>query len=352
MASMFPIEQVRERFPALCRKDDGRQVIYFDGPGGTQMVDFAFESMYRYIRNGMANLHGTFNTSADTDALLDEAREAVADLLGCQSNEVAFGANMTTHAFAIARSLAGLINEGDEIVVTELDHRANVDPWITLFYCRGRWFMFGINNFEVFLVTAILLNLTPGTDTMYIVSRSISQGRAAGIYSAFGITSGIVVHTLLAAFGLSVILTQSAFLFQTVKIAGAIYLAYLGIQMLIAKTNTNEQKSLPFQSNKKIFFQGLITNVTNPKVALFFLAFLPQFIQVDAGTASPIPFIILGMTFTLTGGIWCLLTAYFSSMATTSLRKNAKAGTVLNRLTGIVFIGMGIQLLNTKVTSY
>jgi cysteine desulfurase family protein (TIGR01976 family) len=129
---MFPIEQVRERFPALNREDNGKKVIYFDGPGGTQMVDHAMESMYRYIRNGMANLHGTFNTSADTDAMLDKAREAVADLLGCEANEVAFGANMTTHAFAIARSLAGFIKEGDEIVVTELDHRANVDPWVTL----------------------------------------------------------------------------------------------------------------------------------------------------------------------------------------------------------------------------
>lgn len=137
MAKQFPIEEVRERFPALNRRDNDQQVIYFDGPGGTQMADFAIESMYRYIRNGMANLHGTFNTSADTDAILDEAREAVADLLGCQAKEVAFGANMTTHAFAIARSLAGFINEGDEIVVTELDHRANVDPWITLARDRG-----------------------------------------------------------------------------------------------------------------------------------------------------------------------------------------------------------------------
>lgn len=116
--------------------------------------------------------------------------------------------------------------------------------------------MFGISNFEVFLATAILLNLTPGTDTMYIVSRSISQGRTAGIFSAFGISTGIVVHTLLAAFGLSVILTQSAFLFQTIKIAGAIYLAYLGIQMLISKSNAREQKALPIQSNKKIFFKA------------------------------------------------------------------------------------------------
>ncbi|WP_257391815.1 cysteine desulfurase-like protein [Mesobacillus jeotgali] len=137
MANEFPIEQVRERFPALKREDNGKQVVYFDGPGGTQMVDYALESMYRYIKNGMANLHGTFNTSADTDALLDQARETVADLLGCQANEVAFGANMTTHAFAIARSLAGFINEGDEIIVTELDHRANVDPWISMARDRG-----------------------------------------------------------------------------------------------------------------------------------------------------------------------------------------------------------------------
>ncbi|WP_415813470.1 LysE family translocator [Mesobacillus thioparans] len=211
--------------------------------------------------------------------------------------------------------------------------------------------MFGISHFEVFLMTAILLNLTPGTDTMYIVSRSISQGRTAGMYSALGITSGVVVHTLLAAFGLSVILTQSALLFNAIKIAGAIYLAYLGVKMIMDKSNGNEQKSLPIHSNRKIFFQGVVTNVTNPKVALFFLAFLPQFIHADAGSASPIPFIILGLTFTLTGGIWCLITAYFSSMATSKLRENVKVGTALNRLTGIIFIGMGISLLKTKASS-
>jgi len=208
--------------------------------------------------------------------------------------------------------------------------------------------MFGIINFEVFLVTAILLNLTPGTDTMYIVSRSISQGRTAGIYSALGISAGIIVHTLLAAFGLSVILMQSAFLFHLIKIVGAIYLAYLGIKMLMAKNTITQDTTLTIQSNKRVFLQGLITNVTNPKVALFFLAFLPQFIHTNAGVSSPLPFIILGLTFTLTGGIWCLITAYFSSMATNKLRNNSKASLVLNRLTGIVFIAMGIKLLNTK----
>lgn len=209
--------------------------------------------------------------------------------------------------------------------------------------------MYGITNFEVFLITAVLLNLTPGTDTVYIVSRSISQGRVAGIYSALGVSAGIVIHTLLAAFGLSVILMQSTFLFNVIKIIGALYLAYLGIRMLMIK-KTTEKKVLPNQNNKKIFLQGMITNVTNPKVALFFLAFLPQFIQTNAGVSSPIPFIILGLTFTLTGGTWCLITAYFSSKATSKLRGNSTVELMLNRVTGIVFIAMGISLLNTKAS--
>ena len=210
--------------------------------------------------------------------------------------------------------------------------------------------MFGIVNFEVFLVTAVLLNLTPGTDTMYILSRSISQGKKAGIYSALGISAGTMVHTLFATFGLSMILMQSAFLFNAIKIIGAFYLIYLGLKMLLDKKNFEEQKSLTRQSNKKIFLQGMITNLTNPKVALFFLAFLPQFIHTDVGVTSPIPFLILGLTFTLTGGIWCIITAYFSSVATTKLRGNKKMSVILNRLTGFVFIVMGIKLLEMKHT--
>jgi cysteine desulfurase family protein (TIGR01976 family) len=150
--SFYPIEQVRSRFPALSCLDGEKQVIFFDGPGGTQMSDYAMESMYRYIRNGMANLHGTFSTSIATDSMLEAAREAVSDLLGCKSNEVAFGANMTTLAFSIARSLASFIEEGDEIVVTELDHRANVDPWITLAKDRGaivKFIKLDPNNFTL-----------------------------------------------------------------------------------------------------------------------------------------------------------------------------------------------------------
>jgi threonine/homoserine/homoserine lactone efflux protein len=205
-----------------------------------------------------------------------------------------------------------------------------------------------IVNFEVFIITAVLLNITPGTDTMYIISRSIAQGRRAGIFSALGISAGIVVHTLLAAFGLSVILLQSAFLFNLIKVIGAIYLAYLGIRMILSKAQKTENEPISKQSHKKIFLQGMVTNITNPKVALFFLAFLPQFISTGEGAAGPLPFILLGLTFTLTGTLWCFITAYFSSMATNKLRNNTRSQIILNRLTGIVFIAMGIQILKTK----
>ncbi|MFC4321599.1 LysE family translocator [Litchfieldia salsa] len=211
--------------------------------------------------------------------------------------------------------------------------------------------MYGIINFEVFLIASLLLNLTPGTDTMYIVSRSISQGRLAGIYSTLGISAGIITHTLLAAFGLSVILMQSTVLFTLIKMIGAVYLAYLGIKMLLEKQSEKSQVSLSQQSHIKIFVQGMITNVTNPKVALFFLAFLPQFIQSDSSVTSPIPFILLGLSFTITAGIWSLFTVYFSSMATNKLKGNSKISNLLNRLTGIVFIAMGLKLLSTKATA-
>ncbi|MGG0240570.1 LysE family translocator [Bacillus rhizoplanae] len=207
--------------------------------------------------------------------------------------------------------------------------------------------MYGIINYEVFLITGILLNLIPGADTMYIVGRSISQGRKAGVYSVFGIITGSLVHTLLVAFGLSIILTKSIILFNAIKIIGVIYLVYLGVRMIIDKTNVNFQANAQSKLNiRKIYVQGLLTSLTNPKVALFFIAFLPQFIDTKA--SSPISFIILGLTFTVTGLLWCLFIAYFSSYVTKKLRGNEKIGTVLNKITGIIFIGMGLKLLQAK----
>ncbi|GLV64736.1 lysine transporter LysE [Bacillus mycoides] len=206
--------------------------------------------------------------------------------------------------------------------------------------------MYGIINYEVFLLTGILLNLIPGADTMYIVGKSISQGRKAGVYSVFGIITGSLVHTLLVAFGLSIILTKSIVLFNTIKVIGVIYLVYLGIKMILDKTNVAFQASSNKLNIRKIYLQGLLTSLTNPKVSLFFIAFLPQFIDTKA--SGPIPFIILGITFTVTGLLWCLFVAYFSSYVTKKLRGNQKVGTILNKVTGLIFIGMGLKLLQTK----
>lgn len=206
--------------------------------------------------------------------------------------------------------------------------------------------MYGIINYEVFLLTGLLLNLIPGADTMYIVGRSISQGKKAGVYSVFGIITGSLVHTLLVAFGLSIILTKSVVLFNTIKVIGVIYLVYLGIKMILDKTNVAFQASSNKLNIRKIYLQGLLTSLTNPKVSLFFIAFLPQFINTKA--SGPMPFIILGLTFTVTGLLWCLFIAYFSSYVTKKLRVNQKIGMILNKITGLIFIGMGIKLLQTK----
>ncbi|MFD2245122.1 cysteine desulfurase-like protein [Pontibacter ruber] len=135
--SQFSVEQLRAEFPALREAANKKPFIFFDGPGGTQMAQPAIDGMMAYITGGMANLHGAFLTSVSTDNLLLEGRKAVADLLNCEPEEVAFGQNMTSHAFSIARSLGPFITETDEIVVTEQDHRANVDPWVTLAKDKG-----------------------------------------------------------------------------------------------------------------------------------------------------------------------------------------------------------------------
>jgi cysteine desulfurase family protein (TIGR01976 family) len=130
MQRTFDVQSVREQFPALGRKYDGRGVVYFDGPGGSQVVRQSIDAVSGYMERGGANLHGVFPTSTETEEILSQTRLAAADFLGAAPDEVAFGANMTTLTFAISRALAREWDEDSEIVVTELDHRANVDPWL------------------------------------------------------------------------------------------------------------------------------------------------------------------------------------------------------------------------------
>lgn len=141
----FPIAAIRSRFPALSRQVDGQPAAYFDAPGGTQACDAAISAMAAHLTGGTANSGGPFATSVETDQVSEEAHAAVADLLGAQPQEIAFGPNMTSLTFAVSRALARDWHEGDELVVTRLDHDANVAPWLQVAEDRGmtvRWLDF------------------------------------------------------------------------------------------------------------------------------------------------------------------------------------------------------------------
>ncbi len=205
--------------------------------------------------------------------------------------------------------------------------------------------MFGIQNFSLFLVSCILLNLTPGQDTMFILGRGIAQGRKAGIISVLGIMSGVLIHTSFAALGLSAILATSSLAFSIVKYAGAGYLIWIGVGFLRNgrhddKLEAVERKRL---SSWTIYRQGVLTNLLNPKVSLFFLSFLPQFVDLQTEFVL-IPFIVLGMTFFTTGSIWCMILVYGSAWLTDKFRNRTAMGGILKKLTGTLFVGLGIKL--------
>ena len=208
--------------------------------------------------------------------------------------------------------------------------------------------MFGIHDFALFITAGILLNLTPGPDTLYILGRSIAQGREAGVASALGISAGSIFHTFAAALGLSAILATSALAFGTIKLIGGAYLVFLGIKMLLDR---RKQLSLPSNFRRRTtiaaFRQGVVTNVLNPKVALFFLAFLPQFIDPVSPTKVP-AFLVLGLTFVTTGTIWCLVLAWFASAFSERLRANETIGQWLNRAAGGLFVFLGLRLASAK----
>ncbi len=155
--------------------------------------------------------------------------------------------------------------------------------------------MFGIVGYFSFVLSSVLLNITPGADTVYILTRSAVGGRKTGIVSALGISTGILIHTVLAALGLSAILASSKLLFNIMKLCGAIYLAVMGIKALLSKDSLISEENAQNTSLWHIYRQGVLTNALNPKVALFFLALLPQFVSAD-NPYGPLPFLLLGLS--------------------------------------------------------
>jgi threonine/homoserine/homoserine lactone efflux protein len=202
--------------------------------------------------------------------------------------------------------------------------------------------MLGIEHYWLFVVTALALNISPGPDSLYILARTVQQGRRAGIWSVIGISAGCLVHTLAVATGLSALLAASATAFTVIKLVGALYLIWIGIQALRSATLTLRDQ-VDAASNLTIFRQGLLTNVLNPKVALFFLALLPQFVSAEAQHGM-LPFLLLGLTFIATGTVWCLVLVFAADRLTARVRQSPRLGQWINRGVGALMISLGIRL--------
>jgi len=204
--------------------------------------------------------------------------------------------------------------------------------------------MLGIHDYWLFAATGVVLNLTPGQDTLYILGASIAYGRRIGLASALGIGAGCIVHTLAAALGLSAILATSSTAFTIVKLAGAAYLVYLGIRALTAPPDAVSPlgHSAPMSAGLA-FRRGVVTNVLNPKVALFFLALLPQFIDSDSPTKVG-AFLALGLTFIATGTVWCVSLAVAASRIRGFFVDHPRALTYLSRIGGALFVFLGLRL--------
>ena len=203
--------------------------------------------------------------------------------------------------------------------------------------------MFEIDSLLLFVVAGLALNLTPGPDLLYITARSLGQGVRAGAASAFGIAAGCLVHTAAAALGISVLLRASPLAYDVLRLAGAGYLLWLGIQALRTRTAPAGVAALPPLPLARVFWQGFATNVLNPKVALFFLAFLPQFADPARG-AFALQVLALGAIF-IFNGLWvCLAVAWGAAAAARWLRERGAAVAALQRGSGAVLIGLGLHL--------
>ncbi|MGB6310061.1 MAG: LysE family translocator [Steroidobacteraceae bacterium] len=206
--------------------------------------------------------------------------------------------------------------------------------------------MFGIHDLWLFVLSGLLLNITPGPDTLYIVGRSSSQGWRAGAVAALGIGSGALVHICAAALGLSAILAASAAAFTAVKIVGAAYLVYVGVSLIRSKSAPPASPAAPGRRTalqRGIFIQGFLTNVLNPKVALFFLAFLPQFVLPDA-PSKPVAFLLLGALFDFNGTLWNLFVAWSTARLSSRLAAGERLKKWFNRCVGGILVLVGIRL--------
>ena len=209
----------------------------------------------------------------------------------------------------------------------------------------------GIHELWLFILSGLLLNVTPGPDTAYIIGRSVQFGWRGGAAAATGISVGCLVHVFAAAIGLSALLMASSAAFTVLKWAGAAYLLFTGIQMLLSHSRPLAEAAGEGNETSlaRVFWQGALTNVLNPKVALFFLAFLPQFVAADSPYKT-VAFLTLGLIFIFTGTLWCLGIAAFASKAASRIRHSQGVIVWINRVLGgmFVYLGFRVAMLQTR----
>lgn len=207
-----------------------------------------------------------------------------------------------------------------------------------------------MENFYLFVLMCIFLIILPGPDTAIATKNTVTVGRIGGLKTALGTCCALLIHTSAAVLGLSAIIVKSALLFSVFKYVGAVYLIYLGVKTLWSMKKKEEAASVAMNTksqfvNTSCFKQGFLTNILNPKVAVFFLTFLPQF--VDSGSNTFLPFLIMGITYTVLTAVWFLLYVYLINQISVFMKK-PKTQNIIEGITGTILIGFGIKLALEK----
>lgn len=219
--------------------------------------------------------------------------------------------------------------------------------------------MLGIVGYGGFVASAAALCLTPGIDTVYILTRTVAGGRAEGLASALGINTGLVVHTLLVAAGLSLVLAASPVAFGAIKVAGAAYLVVMGARSVVGalrgdatsfsalgERDGDAAGGAARASTLRTYAQGVLTNVLNPKIILFFLALLPQFVATP-NPYGPLPFLALGLTYVALSTLWTVVIVAVAAPFSGLLRRSPRAGRVTGVVSGLVYVALGAMIFLT-----
>lgn len=200
-----------------------------------------------------------------------------------------------------------------------------------------------IETILLFFVTSILLGLTPGPDNIFVLTQSALHGRKAGIFVTFGLCTGLIFHTSAVALGIAAVFQASPIAFDVLKIVGAAYLIYLAYMSFKANASNVDAEQQPALSWKQLYLRGVIMNITNPKVVIFFLAFLPQFVDPAQGAVSW-QIMILGLLFILSTILVFCSIAWFSGLLGDKLKQSNRAQILLNKIAGTVFAGLALRL--------